>query len=485
MAGGESGTRAPVVSGSAQRRTTTLGTFLFWILFAVALAVRVGIALGGQFIHHPDEIFQTIEQSHRVVFGYGLVPWEYVEGIRWWGLPLFLSLPMRVASWFGGGPDVYMPAIHIMVAAISVLPFPYLFVVLSRRFGGLIAALSCAIPMFWYENIALSSNTLSDSISAPFLGLCAILPFAIRWSWRSLVVWTGLLVLTFSLRFHLAPALAVIAISAWVLMSARDKKLSLIFVGLWLLVVAVFDMATGLWPFQHVWLNLWRNIFDGVAATFGTSPWYTYLESMVFNWGAVAGGVGAGIVLVTIRQHWRLTLPAILVVLAFSFIGHKEYRFYFPATLLMTIAMAWAVAYLARSIATDIQPRGLAWIGTLFPVLVCAVIAIPNQARFQILFQQQEDNEIAAMRYLAQQDDLCGVITSELIWYTAGYVYLHRDVPFAQTGVGEASLASPEFNYLHYVDDGTPPPAPYMDSVCFNHPMSQAICVAHRAGDCG
>lgn len=457
---------------------------MFSALFAIALGVRVGIALGGQFIHHPDEIFQTIEQSHRVVFGYGLVPWEYVEGIRWWGLPLFLSLPMRVASWFGGGPDVYMPANHVVVAAISLLPMPFLFVVLSRRFGGIIAALSCAIPLFWYENIAFSSNTLSDSIAAPLLGLCAILPFALRWSRRSLLVWTGLLVLTFSLRFHLAPALVVIALSAWFLMGVRDKRLSLIFFGLWLAAVAVFDMATGLWPFQHVWLNLWRNIVDGVAATFGISPWYAYIDLMAFNWGAVAGGVGAGLVLVTIRQHWRLTLPALLVVLAFSFIAHKEYRFYFPATLLLTMAMAWAVAYLSRSIATD-NPRRLAGIGTLFPVLVCAVVALPNQAKFALLFQQQEDNEIAAMRHLAQQDDLCGVITSELIWFTAGYVYLHRDVPFAQIGSGKAFLTFQEFNYLHYVDDGTPPPAPYLNPTCFAHPLSKAICVARRVGDCG
>ena len=29
-----------------------------------------------------DEIFQTLEQGHRLAFGYGLVPWEYQSGAR-------------------------------------------------------------------------------------------------------------------------------------------------------------------------------------------------------------------------------------------------------------------------------------------------------------------------------------------------------------------------------------------------------------------
>ena len=35
----------------------------------------------------PDEVFQYLEQAHRLVFHVGLVPWEYVLGIRNWLIP--------------------------------------------------------------------------------------------------------------------------------------------------------------------------------------------------------------------------------------------------------------------------------------------------------------------------------------------------------------------------------------------------------------
>src|SRR3546814_14871069 len=28
-------------------------------------------------MHHPDEVIQYLEQAHRLVFGYGVIPWEY------------------------------------------------------------------------------------------------------------------------------------------------------------------------------------------------------------------------------------------------------------------------------------------------------------------------------------------------------------------------------------------------------------------------
>ena len=38
-------------------------------------------------INWGDEIFQTVEPAHRLVFGYGLVPWEFQLGMRSWLLP--------------------------------------------------------------------------------------------------------------------------------------------------------------------------------------------------------------------------------------------------------------------------------------------------------------------------------------------------------------------------------------------------------------
>ena len=43
----------------------------------------------------PDEIFQTLEQAHRLAFGYGIVPWEFRAGARSWLLPGLLAGAME------------------------------------------------------------------------------------------------------------------------------------------------------------------------------------------------------------------------------------------------------------------------------------------------------------------------------------------------------------------------------------------------------
>ena len=49
---------------------------------AIALALRVAAALWSEHLSHPDEVFQYFEQAHRLVYGYGFLPWEYRFGVR-------------------------------------------------------------------------------------------------------------------------------------------------------------------------------------------------------------------------------------------------------------------------------------------------------------------------------------------------------------------------------------------------------------------
>lgn len=51
------------------------------VVFAVAFAARLLPVFVFPGINHPDEVFQTVEQAHRLVFGSGLVPWEFIYGM--------------------------------------------------------------------------------------------------------------------------------------------------------------------------------------------------------------------------------------------------------------------------------------------------------------------------------------------------------------------------------------------------------------------
>ena len=60
-------------------------------IIGVGFALRFLLAELSPNIHHPDELFQYLEQAHRLVFGYGVVPWEFRVGTRSWLLPGFLG----------------------------------------------------------------------------------------------------------------------------------------------------------------------------------------------------------------------------------------------------------------------------------------------------------------------------------------------------------------------------------------------------------
>ena len=54
---------------------------------AAGAALRLAFAFSDDGIYWPDEIYKTLEPAHRVAFGYGLIPWEFVKGASSWLLP--------------------------------------------------------------------------------------------------------------------------------------------------------------------------------------------------------------------------------------------------------------------------------------------------------------------------------------------------------------------------------------------------------------
>src|SRR5580658_4683132 len=91
----------------------------------LAFLARATFALTTDYITHPDEIFQYLEQAHRLVFGHGFVPWEYDYGLRSWITPGFVALILKFLAVLDlDRPDIYQPTVKLVFCAISLsLPF--------------------------------------------------------------------------------------------------------------------------------------------------------------------------------------------------------------------------------------------------------------------------------------------------------------------------------------------------------------------------
>ena len=64
-------------------------------------AIRVWLALNDDGIYWPDESYQGFEPAHWLVFGYGLIPWEFVDGMRNWAFPGFVAALLKICQLAG------------------------------------------------------------------------------------------------------------------------------------------------------------------------------------------------------------------------------------------------------------------------------------------------------------------------------------------------------------------------------------------------
>ena len=110
----------------------------------------------------PDEIFQASEQAHRLVYGSGLIPWEFQFGARSWLLPGVIAVLMELARTAGDGPDYYLPLIAIAFAGLAALPVACCFLWCRRLFGfagAVVAGMAVATAP---ELVYFGARTLSE-----------------------------------------------------------------------------------------------------------------------------------------------------------------------------------------------------------------------------------------------------------------------------------------------------------------------------------
>lgn len=458
------------------------------LIAALAVLLRLQPILFVPSMNWGDEVFQTIEPAHRLVFGYGLMTWEFQLGIRSWLLPGAIVGLMELGRLLGDGPEYYLSAIAVGLGIVAAAPVVCAFLWCRRWFGlagGFAAAAALAVAP---ELVYFGARALNEVVAAHLLVIALYLiepgyPVADR---RRLFAAGLVLGLVSLLRLQLAPAAALVVLWSG-LRDWRGRLPALIGGGLAVVAIgAILDWLTLGYPFASIWRNLFYNIHLGVSSGFSVEPWFFYLLGELGVWLA-----GAPFVLLLIglgARRMPLVLAAALVILAVHMaVPHKEYRFIYPAIVLLMVLAATGVA--------ELTGRGTEWLtsrGLRRPVAAVLSALLLTALWSALAFNAWSAGVLSSLRYRAHHELLataysrdlpaiCGVgLYGDEAWVRyGGYSYLHRPVPLFWPK-DEAALAATVAGFDTLVTDHPPPAALGFATLrCFGD-----ICVARRPGGC-
>ncbi len=421
-----------------------------WPVLALAFAARAGIALHGDFVLHPDEIMQYLEQGHRLAFGNGVVYWEFFYGARSWLVPgliggilvLFDAVGLGQPAWYVGGVKLAFCALSLAVPAGM-----YLFA--RRHFDEAAARVALVAGAFWYELAGFAHKPMTEfagaALAMALLALCVRPPRG----GGAAAAWTVafLAVLTAAVRIQYAPV-ALALLGLWFLRAGKAAKMhAAIAAAVFVFAVGVFDAVT--WDgglFHSYRANLAFNLAIERAAW----PTHQYLPWLLWT-GAGLSALCVAMALFDLRRYGLVLALIAVILLLHTVEPHKEYRFVFAVVPLWLLAGAGVVARLADR-AGGRQALVFGAAGALFAAISVGGIlnVLPGEdeglganASTPIRFVREQDPVFAAYRYLADAPGVLAVWQVDRPYHDLpGYYYLHRKVPFYDRVTGFA-------NHLH------------------------------------
>jgi len=435
-----------------------------------------------------DEVFQAVEPAHRLVYGYGLVPWEFQLGMRSWLLPGTIAGLLEATRLWGAGPQTYLPFLAVSFGLLACGPVICTFLWCRGRFGLAAALAGGLVPAIAPEMIYFGARTLSEVVAAHMLMIaCYVIePDRIVASRRRLFAAGLLLGLVCLLRLQLAPAVAVMALW-WGWQDPRARLPAVIAGGAAALMIGGgLDWMTLGYPFASVWRNIVFNGYIAVGSDISISGWSFYMLGELGVWGAAGPflllliGLGA-------RQRPALFLGLLTMVAVHSAIPHKEWRFIYPAVVmamvLAGIGTALAVAWAAQRFGGENQQsRAAAGAAALLMAAWCGTAwAVWHGGALAPMLQRDHDN-LQAMSFARSLPEMCGLgIYGWQAWDRfGGYTHLHRPVPmFWPKDEPALSESAAGFNTVLYRSPAPPGFYGYKPLQCFGE-----ACVATRPGAC-
>ncbi|PLW47056.1 hypothetical protein PCASD_03938 [Puccinia coronata f. sp. avenae] len=363
-------------------------------LVLVIYLLRVGNALLCQTFFQPDEYYQSLEQAHRIVFGYGYQTWEWrispdhlSGGIRsplhpllfvpgYWLLAilrldhhssLIILLPKLIQAGIATITDI---ATYALASVLLTPPYAN-------------AALACSLTSFFnaYAGIRTLSNSLEAALTASALAFWPWNPLQIHSSWTNLSIAILLIALSVIVR---PSSLLFWALLGYTLLKRSNGETRMDIMAL-VAVIGVISALLCFWIDSSFYgiatftpLNFIRqNVVQDISTFYGVNRFHFYFtQAFPFVNFAMSPTVILGMAMLSTPQNMHESLAqltrlrsarvAVLgTMVGLSLLKHKEFRFIQPLVPLFNCFAARAMvnnyikhrqAHPATSPTTDLSP---------------------------------------------------------------------------------------------------------------------------------
>jgi hypothetical protein len=411
---------------------------LLLFILAIGGAARIWLSLVDDGIYWPDEVYQSLEPAHRLVFGPGLVSWEYGLGARTWALPGLIAALFWLCQAVGlDDPRQYLVTVRFAMCALAMAT-AWAGYLLARRLGSepLFAASGAGVFALAGPAVYFGPKALSETASAlPIvLGLAlALSPQATR---RDRILGAALLCVATIVRLHNAVfCLALLAV--WV-GQRRWRVLAdaLVVMGAGALALGTLDKLTwGDW-FQSAVLYLrFTFVMRGGPVT-GDSPATYYLEMFARSMPLVTA-VAAALAIAGVLRARSLAAVVAIFLLAHFVTPNKAYRY-----VIVAIPLIGALAGIGLQVIHDRWSPRMSLAAAALLVATCVwSLATMRTLTFGDIGPYEKTratdsafDDVGPVNRLlivaSRQPDLCGlrVETHHLTWI-GGYSYFHRSAP--------------------------------------------------------
>ncbi|MCU1238340.1 MAG: Alg9 family protein mannosyltransferase [Candidatus Solibacter sp.] len=401
-----------------------------WTLVAIcalAVVLRMAEAIIFPGFEYPDEIFQVLEQAHRLAFGNGIIPWEFAVGIRSYLLPEFFAGIFLAAEkiW----PGSYLLAARFVISVFSVVTV-YCSWAILRRFATPRAALIGAfLSAVWFELVFFGPKAHFEVIGGHLLllGTYLVFPYIEDIRTPRLLFGGFLLGLAFCIRIQAAPMVAVLGLAMLAINGWRRVAYTVLGALVGIALAGFVDYLTLAYPFASIIGYFKVNLVEHVSDKFGRAPWHFMLLNFARVWsGALVLFLWFGIEgLRKSRPMLLLVAMAAALILGHTAIAHKEYRFVYPALPFLLIPIA---AGIDRVIGRLYPDNAKTLVFTLGGIAMLSIV-VASGGNFRGHFFRRY-GETKAYQIIRKDPNACGVATHLVIWGEApGYTVLHRDIP--------------------------------------------------------